>query len=361
MIKLSNKYKKVLVTGGAGFIGGTFIRKLLNDKNIKIFNLDKLTYASDLTSIDNLIKKLNLKKDNNYKLLNIDLADKQKVENAILEIKPDLIVHMAAESHVDRSIQSPEIFVRSNILGTFNLLETSRIFWNSLPIKRKELFKFIHISTDEVFGSIDGNESFTESSKYDPRSPYSATKASSDHLVSAYKHTYDFPAITTNCSNNFGPWQFPEKFIPLVISKALNGEEIPIYGDGLNVRDWLFVEDHVDALITIINTGKIGEKYCIGGQGEKTNLEVVQAICTKMNDLINLEKNFIEQISFVRDRPGHDRRYSINPSKIINELNWSPKFNFDKALDHTIKWYLRNQEWCNVVKYKANYNGNRIG
>ena len=345
---------RYVVTGGCGFIGSNLIRYILNNTDYKVVNVDCLTYAADINSL-----KL-FENDERYFFEEVDICDAVKLKHVFTKHEPESVMHLAAESHVDRSIQSPEIFIQSNIIGTFNILETSRNFWNSLSDERKKVFKLIHISTDEVFGSIDGTGSFTESSNYDPRSPYSATKASSDHLVNSYIHTYNFPAIITNCSNNFGPWQFPEKLIPLVISKALNGEKIPIYGDGLNVRDWLFVDDHIDALLLVINNGKIGEKYCIGGQGEKTNKEIVELICTKMNSIINTENNFLEQISFVRDRPGHDRRYSINPSKIINELHWNPRLSFDEALEKTIKWYLNNQDWCKVVKSKANYNGNRI-
>ena len=361
MEKLSNRFKRILVTGGAGFIGGTFIRRLLKKSNVKIFNLDKLSYASNLTGITNLIKEIDLNEDLRYEFFNIDLLDKDSLEKVFQIAKPDLIIHMAAESHVDRSINNPKIFIESNIVGTFNLLEISRSFFYKLPDEKKSIFKFIHVSTDEVFGSLGLKGSFSESSKYDPRSPYSASKASSDHLVNAWFHTYGLPVITTNCSNNFGPWQFPEKLIPLVINKALKDENIPIYGDGMNIRDWLFVEDHIDALILIINKGKNGDKYCIGGQGEKTNKELVEEICIKMNKLIKNQKNFLKLISFVRDRPGHDQRYSIDPTKIIKEINWKPKFNFDLALEKTIIWYIKNQEWCESVKLKANYSGERIG
>ena len=361
MENLSNKFKRVLITGGAGFIGGTLVRRLLRESKVKIYNLDKLSYASNLTSINNLIKKLGLKEHERYSFLNIDLFDKNSLEYAFKFSKPDLVIHLAAESHVDRSIENPNIFIESNIIGTFNLLEITRNFFNELSDKKKEIFKFIHISTDEVFGSLKSDGSFSEKSRYDPSSPYSASKASSDHLVNAWFHTYRLPTITTNCSNNFGPWQFPEKLIPLVISKALKGEKIPIYGDGKNVRDWLFVEDHISALILIINKGKYGSKYCIGGQGEKSNIQLVEEICKKMNKLVNKNNNFLDQISFVRDRPGHDQRYSIDASKLIKELNWVPKFDFDDALEKTIIWFINNQEWCNSMRIQSNYDGERIG
>ncbi len=361
MENLSNRFKRVLVTGGAGFIGGSLVRRLLQKSTVKVFNLDKLSYASDLTGISDLIKNMDLNENLRYKFLNIDLLDKDSLEKAFEIAKPDLIIHMAAESHVDRSIDNPKIFIESNIMGTFNLLELSRNFFYKLSDEKKSIFKFVHISTDEVFGTLGSKGSFSEFSNYDPRSPYSASKASSDHLVNSWFHTYGLPVITTNCSNNFGPWQFPEKLIPLVIIKALKEEKIPLYGDGLNIRDWLFIEDHIDALILVINKGKNGDKYCIGGQGEKTNKELVELICMKLNKLINNNKDFLELIYFVRDRPGHDKRYSIDPKKLIKELNWKPRFKFELALEKTIIWYIENQKWCDSVKLKSNYFGERIG
>ena len=257
---------RYLITGGAGFIGGTLVRKLINNQRNIVFNLDKLGYASDLESIDNLNNKNNF---GNYTFLNVDLADKDNLFDAIVKAKPDYLMHLAAESHVDRSIDNPSQFLKNNIIGTFNLLEAAKEYWSNLEPKRKSKFRFLHISTDEVYGSLGEKGSFNENTPYDPRSPYSATKASSDHLVRAWFHTYNFPILISNCSNNFGPWQFPEKFIPLVISNALEGKNIPIYGDGSNVRDWLYVEDHIDALLVVIQKGKIGQSYCIGGYGEK--------------------------------------------------------------------------------------------
>ena len=288
--------------------------------------------------------------------------DKKFLENAFSYSKPDLIIHFAAESHVDRSIDNPFDFIESNFVGTFNLLEVFRKYFNNIQNNIKEYIKFIHVSTDEVFGSLGDNGSFSEMSPYDPRSPYSASKAASDHLDNAWFHTYGLPIITTNCSNNFGPWQFPEKLVPLVINKALNGKDIPIYGDGMNIRDWLYVEDHINALLLIINNGLKGEKYCIGGQSEKTNIEIVEDICRKMTNLnIQDRVNYLDQIIFVKDRPGHDKRYSINPSKMVNELNWKPQFNYDEALDNTISWYLKNQKWVDYVSKKSNYYGQRMG
>ena len=260
-------------------------------------------------------------------------------------IKPDLVMHLAAESHVDRSINSPWEFIESNVIGTYNLLEASRSYFNKLNGGKKSNFRFHHISTDEVFGSLSDIGTFSEKTPYDPRSPYSASKASSDHLVRAWHHTYNFPIIITNCSNNFGPWQYPEKLIPLTISKAINLQTIPIYGDGSNVRDWLFVDDHVDALIISATKGEIGETYCIGGFGERTNLQVVKKICDILDVFCPQNIKYSELMSFVKDRPGHDKRYSINSEKIQSKLNWYPKYSFDEALEKTIKWYLENKEF----------------
>ncbi len=362
MITLESKYKNILVTGGAGFIGGTFIRRLFEESSCKIFNLDKLGYASDLTSINILVDQFKGEISQKYEFLNGNLLDKKFLENAFSYSKPDLIIHFAAESHVDRSIDNPFDFIESNFVGTFNLLEVFREYFNNIQKNIKEYIKFIHVSTDEVFGSLGDIGSFSENSPYDPRSPYSASKAASDHLANAWFHTYGLPIITTNCSNNFGPWQFPEKLVPLVINKALNGKDIPIYGDGMNIRDWLYVEDHINALLLIINKGLEGEKYCIGGQAEKTNIEIVEDICRKMTNLNIQDKvNYLDQIIFVKDRLGHDRRYSINPSKMVNELNWKPQFNFDEALDKTIGWYLNNQKWVDFISKKSDYYGQRIG
>ena len=283
---------RYLITGGAGFIGGALVRKLISNQKNVVFNLDKLGYASDLESIDNLNLKNNF---GNYTFINVDLVDKENLRDAIEKANPDVIMHLAAESHVDRSIDEPHHFLESNIIGTFNLLQLAKEYWSNLETERKENFKFHHISTDEVYGSLGEKGSFNELTPYDPRSPYSASKASSDHLVRAWFHTYNFPILITNCSNNFGPWQFPEKLIPLVISKALEGEKIPIYGDGLNVRDWLYVEDHVEALLLVIQKGVIGQSYCIGGYGEKTNKYIVELICSildKRKPLILLFRSY---------------------------------------------------------------------
>ncbi len=352
---------KILITGGAGFIGGAVIRRLLTSGDSFIFNLDKIGYASDINEINRILNDNKL--SNRYTFLKVDLKDIKEVENAIKISDPDLIIHLAAESHVDRSIDSPSEFILSNVLGTFNLLEASKQHWSKLSNKRKEKFKFLHVSTDEVFGSLDINEKgFDESYPYDPRSPYSASKASSDHLVRSWFHTYKFPAMITNCSNNFGPKQFPEKLIPLVIQKALKGEDIPLYGDGSNIRDWLFVEDHVDAILLVISKGVIGQSYCVGGFGEKSNIEVVKMICEILENLIPSKKvPYHNLINKVKDRPGHDLRYSIDSSKIQSELGWTPKYSFESALKKTICWYLVNVDWCEQILSQSGYELDRKG
>ena len=349
---------RYLITGGAGFIGGALVRKLIINKKNIIFNLDKLGYASDLESIDNLIKKQNF---GNYTFLNVDLVDKENLYDAIEQANPDVIMHLAAESHVDRSIDEPHHFLESNIVGTFNLLQVAKVYWSNLESERKNNFKFHHISTDEVYGSLGEKGSFNEFTSYDPRSPYSASKASSDHLVRAWFHTYNFPVLITNCSNNFGPWQFPEKLIPLVISKALDGKKIPIYGDGLNIRDWLYVEDHVEALLLVIQKGKIGESYCIGGYGERTNKYIVELICSILDKRKPANSPYSNLIEYVKDRPGHDKRYSIDSSKINRELGWESNFKLDESIEKTVNWYLDNYHWVKKIQEKSKYGGERIG
>ncbi|MDC3135376.1 dTDP-glucose 4,6-dehydratase [Prochlorococcus sp. AH-716-J09] len=337
--------KRVLITGGAGFIGGALIRKLLKESKYYIFNLDKLTYSGDLYSINSLLDSLGAEASKRYKFLKGDISDKSTVDNVMKKIQPNLIIHFAAETHVDRSIKFPRDFISSNIIGTYQLLESSLDYFDKSNYEVKRNFKFIHISTDEVFGSLGTQGYFDEDSKYDPRSPYSASKASSDHLVKAWFHTYGLPCIITNCSNNYGPWQNPEKLIPNTISKALNNENIPIYGKGNNIRDWLFVDDHIDALLLIAERGIPGKNYCIGGNNEKTNLEVVNTICKFLDKNIPRSTPHKSLIKFVSDRPGHDFRYAINSTLIKRELNWLPKYNFEKGLNKTIEWYLNNQNW----------------
>tara|TARA_B100000941_G_C28457926_1_gene529024 strand:+ start:13 stop:1128 length:1116 start_codon:yes stop_codon:yes gene_type:complete len=352
--------KRILVTGGAGFIGSTLIREIITTFECKVFNMDKIGYSSDLTSFEQIKLDTELFKKR-YKLLKYDLNDFTETLEVIKIANPDFIFHLAAESHVDRSIQGPRDFMLSNIMGTFNLLEASLSHFNNLEKERKKSFRFLHISTDEVFGSLGREGVFNEDSKYDPRSPYSASKASSDHLVRAWHHTYGFPVLITNCSNNFGPWQFPEKLIPLVINKAINGQEIPIYGDGQNIRDWLFVEDHVDALLTVISKGDIGETYCIGSNNEKTNLEIVELICAIIDRILTSKVPTNKLIKFVKDRPGHDRRYAIDSLKLKNKLGWKPSHDFRESLEKTVIWYLNNNNWCLNVMKKSRYRGERLG
>ncbi len=340
---------RVLITGGAGFIGGNLVEKLFNNTDYKIFNLDKYGYASDTTRIEKLLKEKPLKQKN---LINIktDLINEKSIAKHINKIRPHYIFHFAAESHVDRSIRDPKPFFINNVIGTLNLVEAAYSYWKTLEKEGRSQFRFLHISTDEVFGSLEKFGKFKENSQINPRSPYSASKASTDHIINAWFHTYNFPAIVTNCSNNYGPWQFPEKLIPTVILKCLKNEKIPIYGDGENVRDWLFVDDHINALIKVAREGRIGEKYCIGGNSEKTNLEVVSKICLLVDKKLKRENKSNTLISFVKDRLGHDKRYAIDSSKIENELNWKKLTDFDCGLEKTVNWYMENLFWMERIK-----------
>ena len=340
---------RILVTGGAGFIGGCLVRRLLNISNAIIFNLDKLSYASDLSWIKTTC---NIE---NHTLIKADLNNYDETLSAVNKANPDIIFHLAAESHVDRSIENARPFIESNILGTFNILESARLHWDKLELDRKERFRFLHVSTDEVFGSLGEEGKFSEGSPYDPRSPYSASKAASDHICNAWFHTFDFPVIKTNCSNNFGPFQFPEKLIPLTITNILRGKEIPVYGDGLNIRDWLFVEDHCSAIDVILHKAKPGSTYCIGGNNELRNIDLINQICVLIDEYakklnIDLTKNkSSDLISFVDDRLGHDKRYSIKSEKLLNELNWKPKIKFKDGIKITVKWYLTNFSWWEPI------------
>ena len=330
--------KRILITGGAGFIGSSLVKTLLDDNNNLIFNLDKITSVSCLKRI----QSFNPKRHFHFK---VDLFNHKETIEVLNEISPDLVIHLAAESHVDNSLYNPRSFIESNIIGTFNILEASRKYWEKLPLSRKESFRFHHVSTDEVFGSLGPKGQFNEDSKYDPKSPYSASKASSDHLVNSWHNSYSLPTIISNCSNNYGPYQYPEKLIPLAILNAIQGKDIPLYGDGMNVRDWLYVEDHVDALILIANKGKIGETYCIGGLCEKRNKDLIMDICNLLDQFLPKGYKHENLIKFVEDRPGHDKRYSINPTKIISELGWQPKHSFEKGIEKTVLWYLENRNF----------------
>ena len=338
--ELLGSRSRILVTGGAGFIGGAVVRRLLRESEAIVFNLDKMGYASDLTSIEEVLNELGDGSEQRHVLQQVDLADPSAVRDAVKAADPDLVMHLAAESHVDRSIAGPGVFIESNVTGTYNLLQAVREHVENLRGERRDNFRLHHISTDEVFGSLGAEGRFCETTPYDPRSPYSSSKAASDHLVSAWHHTYGLPVVLTNCSNNYGPWQFPEKLIPVVTLKAAAGESIPLYGDGLNVRDWLYVEDHVDALLLAACRGQSGRSYCVGGYGERTNREVVECICSHLDALRPEGSPHSDLIELVRDRPGHDRRYAIDPTRIENELGWKPRHDFSTAIEATVRWYL---------------------
>lgn len=344
---------RVLVTGGAGFIGAAVVRRWLLQSQATVFNLDKLGYASNLTGVDGVLAGLGAAGEGRHVLLAVDLADAGATRDAVRKADPDLVMHLAAESHVDRSIEGPSAFVDSNVVGTFNLLEAVREHRDGLPKGRLERFRLHHISTDEVFGSLGEAGRFNEITPYDPRSPYSATKAASDHLVRAWHHTYGLPAVLTNCSNNYGPWQFPEKLIPIAILKALAGKPIPLYGDGGNVRDWLYVEDHVDALLLAAASGTPGESYCVGGCGERTNRQVVEAICRELDALQPSGAPHARLMMRVPDRPGHDRRYAIDAGKIRSELGWKAAHSVEDGLAATVRWYLEHRTWCERVRGRS--------
>ena len=336
---------KFFVTGGAGFIGSAFVRFLINSTEHEVLNLDKLTYAGNLNSLESISS------NKRYSFVKGDIIDELLLTQLINEFQPKYIVHLAAESHVDRSIESAKEFINTNIVGTYNLLNVSTKYWNQLEVGKKLLFRFHHISTDEVFGTLGESGFFTEKTPYDPSSPYSSSKAASDHLVRAWNRTYQLPVLLTNCSNNFGPFQFPEKLIPLMVLNALQEKPLPVYGSGKNIRDWLFVEDHVEALYKVILNGKVGESYNIGGNNEKTNLEVVHEICTILDRLKprKSSSSYSDLITFIEDRPGHDFRYAIDASKIIDELDWTPSETFSTGLEKTIKWYIKNERWLSKL------------
>lgn len=348
---------RIFVTGGAGFIGSAVIRQIIRTRPTwSVVNIDKLTYAGNLESLKDISK------DPRYAFRQVDICDRTKIKALFDEFKPDGIMHLAAESHVDRSIDGPGEFIQTNIIGTYTLLECARAYWSNLSDRDKSKFRFHHISTDEVYGSLGDSGFFTEKTPYQPNSPYSASKASSDHLVRAWHETFKLPVVTTNCSNNYGPYHFPEKLIPLMILNALELKNLPVYGKGDNVRDWLFVEDHADALLTVFEKGKVGETYNIGGNNEKQNIEVVHTICDLLDTMKprSDRKSYRDLITFVKDRPGHDKRYAIDASKVMRELGWKPKETFETGIKKTVAWYLENKEWCQHVQ-DGSYRRERLG
>lgn len=346
----------ILVTGGAGFIGSCFVRQWLESPDARLVNIDKLTYAGNLDSL------VRVSAHPGYQLVQGDIGDRSLVERLLAENRPQAVVHFAAESHVDRSIEGPADFIKTNVLGTCELLAACRAYWSRLAGDEREAFRFLHVSTDEVYGSLGKTGSFTEQTRYAPNSPYAASKAASDHFVRAYHHTYGLPVVTTNCSNNYGPYQFPEKLIPLMILNALEGKQLPVYGDGQQVRDWLFVEDHCEAIRTVLARGRVGEVYNIGGNCERANLDVVRAVC----ELVDRLRPGLPHapcsslIAYVADRPGHDRRYSIDATKIKNSLGWTPRHDFASGLKATVRWYLDHPDWIERVTSGV-YQRERLG
>jgi len=345
---------RVIVTGGAGFIGSAVCRQFVLRHGWTVLNLDKLTYAANLGSLDPV------KDDSRYRFLRADICDAATLDHAFRDFAPDAVVHLAAETHVDRSIDGSLDFIRTNVLGTHTLLEAARCFWMERPKDERARFRFIHVSTDEVYGSLGHAGLFVETTPYDPRSPYAASKAAADHLARAWYETYGLPVIISNCSNNYGPYHFPEKLIPLIILNALEHNPLPVYGDGLNVRDWLYVDDHVAALALILARGRPGEKYNVGGRSERTNLQVVKSICAVMDDFAPAATPRHELIRFVEDRPGHDRRYAIDPGKIERELGWSATESFESGLRKTVRWYMDNRAWWEPLRAGV-YGGERLG
>ncbi|WP_261885140.1 dTDP-glucose 4,6-dehydratase [Vibrio pomeroyi] len=350
---------KFFITGGAGFIGSAVIRHIIENTQHTVVNLDKLTYAGNLESLNRVSA------DPRYFFEQVDICDKVELTRVLSHYQPDAVMHLAAESHVDRSIDGPAAFIETNVVGTYTLLEAVRAYWNDLEPKKKTSFRFHHISTDEVYGDLEGTEAlFTEKTSYEPSSPYSASKASSDHLVRAWLRTYGLPTIVTNCSNNYGPYHFPEKLIPLVILNAIDGKPLPVYGDGMQIRDWLYVEDHARALYKVVTEGEVGETYNIGGHNEKANIEVVKTICSLLEELVPNKPEGVSQyqdlITYVTDRPGHDVRYAIDASKIERELGWTPEESFETGIRKTVEWYLSNKQWWSRV-LDGSYSMERLG
>ncbi len=344
---------RVMVTGGAGFIGSTLVRFLVLEKGYEVLTVDALTYAGNLESLKDVEGRAN------HRFLQADICDRGAIERAFADFKPDRVMHLAAESHVDRSITGAADFVQTNVIGTFTMLEVARGHWNALPDAQKERFRFLHVSTDEVYGSLGAEGLFREDTPYDPSSPYSATKAASDHLAKAWYRTYGFPVIVSNCSNNYGPYHFPEKLIPLTILNAMEGKPLPVYGKGDNVRDWLFVEDHARALDLIVDRGRLGETYNVGGRNERRNIDVVRRICAVLDTQVPLARPREELIEFVADRPGHDARYAIDASRLEGELGWRAEHDFDSGIEATVRWYLDNEWWWKPLR--QNYAGSRLG
>ena len=351
--------KKILVTGGAGFIGSAVVRHIIQNTQDSVVNVDKLTYAGNLESLTEVAN------NPRYAFEQVDICDRAELDRVFAQHQPDAVMHLAAESHVDRSIDSACEFIQTNIVGTFNLLEAARAYWQQMPSEKREAFRFHHISTDEVYGDLHGTDDlFTETTPYAPSSPYSASKASSDHLVRAWLRTYGLPTIVSNCSNNYGPYHFPEKLIPLMILNALDGKPLPVYGDGMQIRDWLFVEDHARALYQVVTEGVVGETYNIGGHNEKANIEVVKTICALLEELVPEKPagvaRYEDLITFVQDRPGHDVRYAIDAAKIGRELGWKPQETFESGIRKTVQWYLDNKTWWQNV-LNGNYRLERLG
>ncbi|MBD9573526.1 dTDP-glucose 4,6-dehydratase [Ensifer sp. ENS08] len=344
---------RVLVTGGAGFIGSAVIRHLIMDKGYEVLNIDKLTYAGTLSSLRLVADKPS------YRFLRADICDARAITEAFSSFRPDRVMHLAAESHVDRSITAAKDFVETNVLGTFNLLECARTYWGGISKEDRFRFRFLHVSTDEVYGSLAGDGLFSETTRYDPSSPYSASKAASDHLAIAWARTYKMPILISHCSNNYGPYHFPEKLIPLAILNAVEGKYISIYGDGTNIRDWLFVEDHARALDQVAERGRVGERYNVGGGNERRNVDVVRQICSTLDTLLPADRPRAELIRFVTDRPGHDLRYAIDATKSEKELGWTAKESFDSGIEKTIRWYLDNEWWWAPLRER--YDGTRLG
>jgi dTDP-glucose 4,6-dehydratase len=348
--------KRILVTGGAGFIGSAVARHLIAETDHQVLVLDKLTYAGNLDSLRPV------ENSPRYAFVQADILDAPRVQAIMRSFRPEIVMHLAAESHVDRSIDGPGAFIQTNVVGTYTLLQAALGYWQALPGPERDAFRFHHVSTDEVFGSLGAEGHFTESTAYDPRSPYSASKAASDHLVRAWHHTFGLPVVVSNCSNNYGPYHFPEKLIPLVILNALEGRPLPVYGDGSNVRDWLYVEDHARALLLIAERGRVGESYNVGGHNEKTNLEVVRTICAILDGIAPDARIGPREglIAFVADRPGHDHRYAIDPAKIGRDLGWRPQETFETGLAKTVRWYLDNRSWWERIRSGV-YRGERLG